>query len=145
MPARKPLTDTGLRNLKAKSEPFKLSDGGGLHIHVSPNGGKHFRMGFRFQGRQRLLSFGAYPAVSLATASKMRDAAKELIASGVDPCVRANSTVDSPQMTWKRPQCERLSADSQPAVKFSLPCTASMVVAVAFSDGSSLVYVDHHG
>lgn len=60
-----PLTDTNVRSVKAGEKPRKISDGGGLHLLVNPTGSKLWRMAYRFEGRQKLLSFGAYPAVSL--------------------------------------------------------------------------------
>lgn len=86
-----PLNDTRLRSLKPAAKPIKLSDSGGLHIHVAPTGAKLWRMAYRFDGRQKLLSFGSYPATSLAAARKRRDQAKELIAAGVDPGMRAKT------------------------------------------------------
>lgn len=80
-----PLNDTRLRSLKPSPKPVKLSDGGGLYVHVAPTGAKLWRMSYRFDGRQKTLSFGAYPAISLSAARKRRDQAKELIAGGVDP------------------------------------------------------------
>ena len=53
------LTDTFLRSLKATGKVQKKSDGGGLYIHVSPSGGKLWRMAYSFDGRQKTLSFGA--------------------------------------------------------------------------------------
>lgn len=79
------LTDTFLRGLRATGKVQKCSDGGGLYLHVSPVGGKLWRMGYRFDGKQRTLSFGAYPAVSLKEARNKREEAKELIAAGIDP------------------------------------------------------------
>ena len=78
------LNDTFLRNLKSQ-EQTKFSDGGGLFIHLSPNGTKLWRMAYRFGGKQKLLSFGAYPAVSLKRARQLRDEAKEQLAAGIDP------------------------------------------------------------
>ena len=79
------LTDTHLRNLKPSAKIQKLSDGGGLYLHLAPSGGKLWRMAYRFNGKQKLLSFGAYPAVSLKDARIKRDEAKELLAKGIDP------------------------------------------------------------
>ena len=59
------LSDTNIRNIKPGAKVQKLSDGGGLHLHISPSGGKLWRMAYRFNGKQKTLSFGAYPAVSL--------------------------------------------------------------------------------
>ncbi len=83
-----PLNDTRLRSLKPAPKPVKLSDGGGLYIHISTTGAKLWRMSYRFAGRQKTLSFGSYPSISLSVARKRRDQAKELIAAGVDPGVQ---------------------------------------------------------
>jgi integrase len=79
------LTDTHIRNLKATDKVQKLSDGGGLYLHCAPTGGKLWRMAYRFNDKQKLLSFGAYPAVSLKDARARRDEAKELLAKDIDP------------------------------------------------------------
>lgn len=79
------LTDTLLRSLKATGQVQKKADGGGLYIHVSPSGGKLWRMAYSFDGKQKTLSFGAYPAVSLKDARQKREEAKEQLAKGVDP------------------------------------------------------------
>jgi len=81
------LTDTACRNLKPKAKPYKKSDGAGLYLFVKPSGSKHWYMGYRFGGRQKKLSFGAYPEITLSDAHEKRDAAKRLIAHGTDPSV----------------------------------------------------------
>lgn len=83
------LTDTQVRTLKAAPKPRKLSDGGGLHVLITPNGSKLWRLAYRYGGRQKLLAFGSYPSVSLADARSRRDAAKQLLASGTDPSAHA--------------------------------------------------------
>ena len=79
------LTDTAIRALKTAVKPLKKADGGGLFMLVQPSGQKHWRLAYRFEGKQKLLSGGAYPAVSLASARKWRDAAKSCLATGQDP------------------------------------------------------------
>lgn len=79
------LTDTALRALKPTGKVQKLSDGGGLYLHVTPTGSRLWRMAYRFAGKQKLLSFGAYPAISLRDARKLREEAKEQLAKGIDP------------------------------------------------------------
>jgi integrase len=79
------LTDTACRNLKPPAYPLKKSDGGGLYILVQPNGSKHWYMAYRFGGRQKKLSFGPYPVVTLAAAREYRDAAKVALSRGSDP------------------------------------------------------------
>ena len=77
------LSDTFLRGLKAVGKVQKHADGGGLYIHVSPVGGRLWRMAYTFGGKQKTLSFGAYPAVSLKDAQQRREEAKVLLAAGV--------------------------------------------------------------
>ncbi|MDL2268000.1 Arm DNA-binding domain-containing protein [Desulfovibrio sp. OttesenSCG-928-G15] len=79
------LTDGIITCLKGTGKARKVADGGGLHIYLSPSGGKHWRMSYRFEGRQKLLSFGAYPAVSIEDARAKRSEAKRLLANGIDP------------------------------------------------------------
>jgi integrase len=82
------LSDLTIRTARPTQKPFKLSDGGGLHVVVQPSGAKLWRLKYRFGGKEKLLSFGAYPAVALALAREKRDEAKKLLATGVDPSVQ---------------------------------------------------------
>ena len=79
------LTDAKLRALKPTGKTQKISDGGGLYIHLSPAGGKLWRLFYRFDGKQKTLALGKYPAVSLVEARKRRDEARELLGQGIDP------------------------------------------------------------
>jgi len=79
------LTDRQIVNLKPTDKPRKVSDGGGLHLFVSPSGGKLWRLAYRYGGKQKLLSFGSYPAVGLADARAKREDAKRQLASDIDP------------------------------------------------------------
>ncbi|MDT7816276.1 MAG: hypothetical protein QOJ42_6192 [Acidobacteriaceae bacterium] len=82
MPAR---SDVAFRTAKPREKPFKLSDGGGLYLLVQPNAAKLWRLAYRFDGRQKLLALGSYPATSLSEARSKRDEAKKLLAQGSDP------------------------------------------------------------
>ena len=79
------LSDATLRKVKPKDTPQKLADGGGLFLFVSPGGSKHWRMSYRFNGKEKVLSFGPYPLVTLREAREKRDEAKKLLLNGVDP------------------------------------------------------------
>ena len=83
------LTDTAIRSLKPSEKPRKLADGEGLYLLINPNGSKLWRMKYRFGGREKTLSFGAYPATTLKDARKLRDEAKASLAKAVDPSVTA--------------------------------------------------------
>lgn len=80
-----PLTDTQVRNVKPSGKDIKLFDGGGLFLLVSKSGGKLWRFKYRFGGREKLLTFGAYPQNSLADVRQKREKAREQIAQGIDP------------------------------------------------------------
>ena len=80
------LTDAKCRNAKPADKPFKLADGGGLHLFVSPAGGRTWRFRYERTGVERLLTIGPYPAISLADARAARDTAKALLRAGQDPC-----------------------------------------------------------
>ncbi|MFG1190757.1 tyrosine-type recombinase/integrase [Xanthobacter flavus] len=85
------LSDVAVRSAKPQPRPVKLSDGGGLHLLVTPTGGRLWRLAYRFEGKQKQLALGAYPAVGLADARKARDAAKSALAAGVDPAAKAKA------------------------------------------------------
>lgn len=80
-----PLNDARIRALKPSAKPTKHGDAGGLLLVVNPTGSKLWRMVYRFEGKQKQLSFGTWPEVSLAEARAARDAARKLLASGIDP------------------------------------------------------------
>ena len=96
------LTDVQLRRLTPAEKPYKRADTGGLFILVQPNGSRLWRMKYRFGGREKLLSFGAYPEVSLAAARDARDAARSELRADRDPA-----------LTRKQRQAEAERADRQ--------------------------------
>jgi hypothetical protein len=80
-----PLSDIQVRNLKPREKPYKVSDFEGLFVLVKPNGSKLWQFKYRIFGKERLLSIGVYPDVSLAQARKAKEAARALLAAGSDP------------------------------------------------------------
>lgn len=79
------LSVLSIKNAKAKERPYKLSDGLGLYLFVSKTGSKLWRMKYRFSGKEKLLSFGAWPDVSLVVAREHRDSARKQVSQGIDP------------------------------------------------------------
>ena len=79
------LTVIQIRKAKPGAGIQKLSDGGGLQIWVFVDGAKRWRMAYRFNGQQKTLAVGVYPAVGLKEAREAREAAKHLLTSGQDP------------------------------------------------------------
>jgi integrase len=82
------LNDTKVRSAKSREKAFKLSDERGLFLLVTPTGSRLWRLKYRLNGREKLISLGAYPDVTLKRAREKRDAARTLIADGVDPSVQ---------------------------------------------------------
>ncbi|SFG42045.1 protein of unknown function [Novosphingobium sp. CF614] len=79
------LTAVAIKNAKGRAKPYKLTDGDGLFLYVTPNGGRYWRMNYRHLGKQKTLAFGVYPDTSLAEAREQRDAARKVLARGDDP------------------------------------------------------------
>ncbi len=79
------LTAVAINKAKGRAKPYKLTDGDGLFLYVTPNGGRYWRMNYRHHGKQKTLAFGVYPYTSLAEAREQRDAARKILARGDDP------------------------------------------------------------
>ncbi|WP_109476689.1 integrase arm-type DNA-binding domain-containing protein [Paraburkholderia sp. C35] len=82
------LTDVEIKQAKPREKLYKIFDERGLYIEVSPTGGKWWRFKYRIDGKEKRLSLGVYPDVSLSKAREKRDAARKLVADGVDPSVQ---------------------------------------------------------
>lgn len=80
------LTATQVKNKKATDRPLKLSDGRGLFLLIQPNKtNKYWRLAYRFNDKQKTLSLGVYPDVSLEEARTYREEARKLLKAGIDP------------------------------------------------------------
>jgi integrase len=80
-----PLKELQAKNAKPREKAFKLADEQGLYLLVRPNGSKLWRMKYRYEGKEKLLSFGSYPSVGLAAAREKRLNAKHVLSEGKDP------------------------------------------------------------
>jgi len=80
-----PLTDTAIRNAKPGEKPIKMFDERGLFMIVTPAGGKWWRLRYKFDNKEKLLSLGVYPDVGLKEARERREAARKLMADDIDP------------------------------------------------------------
>ena len=86
MPIRiPPISDARVSNAKPTNKEYKISDGGGLHLLVTPSGGKLWRFQYRFDNKQKVLALGRYPEISLSNARQLREEARILLATGQDP------------------------------------------------------------
>ncbi|WP_372832017.1 Arm DNA-binding domain-containing protein, partial [Pontibacterium sp.] len=79
------LTNTQIKQAKAREKDFKLSDGRGLYLLITKTGSKYWRLKYRFAGKEKLLSIGVYPEVTLKKARKATTEARELLEQGIDP------------------------------------------------------------
>lgn len=82
---KRALSARAVETAKPLDRPYKLADGGGLHLLVQPSGSKLWRYKFRINHVEGLLAIGAYPAISLANAREKHSAARKLVADGINP------------------------------------------------------------
>ena len=86
------LSNTAIINAKAAEKPYKLYDTDGLFLQVTPKGGKWWRLKYRFDGKEKLLSLGTYPNISLSQARQRREDSKKLLAIDIDPSENRKQT-----------------------------------------------------
>jgi len=79
------LTNTSIRNAKPADKTKRLYDVKGLYLEISPKGGKWWRFKYRFDGKEKRLSLGVYPDISLKDARDRRDESRKLVANNIDP------------------------------------------------------------
>ncbi|MDF6445736.1 tyrosine-type recombinase/integrase [Escherichia coli] len=105
---------------KPREKAYKLADGAGLYLEVVPSGSRYWRMKYRFNGKEKRMVFGVYPAVSLAQARALRDDAKKKLAEGIDPSlakkeeklvrdVQLNNTFQAVALEWHGTKVSRWS------------------------------------
>ena len=83
-----PLTDITIRHAHSSDKPRKMFDGRGLYLEVAPSGGKWWRFKYRFGGKEKRLSLGVYPDVSLKEARRRCEDARTLLTRDIDPSER---------------------------------------------------------
>jgi len=103
------LTDAAIRKAKPTTKPRKLFDERGLFLFVPLTGGKLWRLKYRFAGKEKLLALGSYPEVSLADARERRDAARKLVAAGVDPSEQRRAEKEASGASFEQVAREWLS------------------------------------
>ena len=85
------LTDVKVRNARAKASDYRLTDGHGLHLFVKKNGSKLWRYRYEFGGKEKLMSYGAYPEITVGTARELHEKARKALARGLDPMLEKAS------------------------------------------------------
>jgi|GEM_PF-1043921 hypothetical protein len=116
------LTELKIRNAKSKDVPYRLADSGGLYLYVTPAGGKLWRWKYRFGGKEKLMSLGSYPEVSLAAARTAHLEHRIKLTAGTDPMAerKAQKTIQIRQVEssfehvagawfrkWRHGKCQR--------------------------------------
>jgi integrase len=81
----KSLSDTAVRNAKPRTKPYKISDGEGLFLLITPSGGKYWRLKYFFAAKEKQLALGVYPEITLSDARERRMQARKVLAAGNDP------------------------------------------------------------
>jgi integrase len=92
------LKDLAVRSAKPKQRAYKMSDGGGLYLYVSPAGGKLWRWDYRHDGKGKTMALGKYPDVPLALARERHGAARKVLAAGTDPMAQRRATRTAEQV-----------------------------------------------
>jgi integrase len=87
-----PLTNIEIRNFLPTDKSVRLYDERGLYLEVSPRGGKWWRLKYRFGGKEKRLSLGVYPDISLKEARERRDEARRVLAEGWDPSTKRKAS-----------------------------------------------------
>ena len=100
------LTDLKIRKAKQEDKPYKMHDSLGLFLLVNPNGSKLWRQKYKRLGKERVVTHGSYPAVSLAEARRKRDAVRLEIDSGGDPA--------------QQKKLDKIAAETQARMTFKL-------------------------
>lgn len=100
------LTDVKVRTAKPRPKPYKIADANRLFLLVTPSGGKLWRWNYNYDGKNKSMAFGAYPAVSLADARDKRDEAFASLSEGHDPSVakklKIEANLEAGRQTFER-------------------------------------------
>ena len=86
------LTDIAIRRTQPGDKPIKLNDGNGLFLSVQPNGSRWWRLRYHFAKKEKMLSLGTYPEITLKDARDRREEARKLLANGIDPSEQRKTT-----------------------------------------------------
>lgn len=130
----KQLTANEIKNAKPREKEYKLFDGGGLYLSITPKAQKWWRLKYRFDGKEKRLSLGVYPHISLMEARKIREELKSQIALGIDPSqdrkdqklerdtieIKQHNTFENVSLKWVNMQETELAASTLKRYKRAL-------------------------
>ncbi len=95
------LTNTSIANAKTKKKLYRINDGNGLCLEITPKGAKRWRFRYRFGGKEKMLSLGFYPAVTLKSARIRTEDLRRQLAEGLDPSFIRKEKVASAEHTFQ--------------------------------------------
>ena len=93
-----PLTEIQIRKAKPTDKPVKLSDGKGLYLLLNPTGSKLWRWKYRVDGKEKLMTLGAYPDMSLAQARMRHEDERRVLLAGIDPMAQRKADKHARQL-----------------------------------------------
>ncbi len=79
------LTEISARNAQVKDKQYKLSDSDGMYLLIKPNGGKYWRLKYRYAGKEKIYALGVYPETSLKKARELKDEIRIKLRNNIDP------------------------------------------------------------
>jgi len=112
----RPLSDNEIKKAKKKEKDYKMFDGGGLFLLVRTNGSKLWRAKYRYDGKEKSISFGKYPEVTLAAARNKLQELKKNLENNLNPSRKTINTLNEKtirKMTFKEISLEFLKFKSQ--------------------------------
>ena len=96
------LTKLSIKQAKPKGKQYKLTDGQGMYLRVYPNGSKYWQLQYWFEGKQKILSLGVWPDVSLTEARDERFEAKKKIKVGIDPNDKRKESLEAQKIYFEK-------------------------------------------
>ncbi|HLX29034.1 MAG TPA: Arm DNA-binding domain-containing protein [Casimicrobiaceae bacterium] len=114
------LTDEQIVAATPGTKPFRLWDSGGLYVEVAPKGGKYWRLKYRYGGKEKRLSLGVFPNVSIGEARQQRAELRALIAQGIDPSAKRKSEYEARLAANAAASIPRFAVDNNGALSVHL-------------------------
>lgn len=111
------LTDLAVRTAKPREKQYKIWDSGGMFVLVTPRGSRWWKLKYRVDGREKSLSLGVYPRVSLALARERREQAKDLLEAGIDPSAQRQAEKRARSATFESVAREWLAMQAKTDAK----------------------------
>jgi hypothetical protein len=112
------LTIKEIDSAKPNGKPYKLADGGGLCVFVASSGAKLWRWRYRFDGKEKTMSFEEYPLVSLKDVRDLHFAARKVLAAGIDPMAERKAENEAKQSAAEAQQREAENSFANVALKW---------------------------